>query len=361
MASEAAAQAVAMAQSATGAPPATLAQVQTPPPPGRGVEALTLSDWLAISIRVAAPLVVVILLLADIVRPGSFQRKGLRDVKAYAWPVWLFGAFVVISAQIFGAQVFAQIPDLWEKAASNQVPVQSLPRSEIREEALTQLGAVLFGVFAGGVMVFLLNRREHDEGMRFGPQDIPIGIVAFLLAFPLVSAAAELSVQVYESSSGEVVEQVAHPTLRLIQDHAGDPWAWVLIGCAVIGVAIIEELIYRAFIQTGLLRLFGSAWTAIILTAVIFGLVHRIGDTVPWHQIPTLMVLGLAIGIAYERFKGVGVPITMHAAFNALQIALTLWVISPEPAPQPASEAQAGGPPPATQPQPPAPAPARGP
>ncbi|MFI4883233.1 MAG: hypothetical protein ACIAQU_11690, partial [Phycisphaerales bacterium JB064] len=83
---------------------AAFGQVQGAPPLGEGAKALTTSDWLAIIIRVAAPLVLVILFLADFIRPGSFQRAGKRDVVAYQWPVWLFGAFVVVSAQIFGAQ-----------------------------------------------------------------------------------------------------------------------------------------------------------------------------------------------------------------------------------------------------------------
>ncbi|GIW74474.1 MAG: hypothetical protein KatS3mg103_0996 [Phycisphaerales bacterium] len=139
-------------------------QVQGAPPLGEGAKALTTADWLAIIVRVAAPLVLVILFLADFIRPGSFKRAGRRDVSAYPWPVWLFGAFVVVSAQIFGAQAFGQIESLWNWLAQRGGPVQPLPESPTRQAALTQLGSVLFGAFAGGVMVYLLNKREHDEG-----------------------------------------------------------------------------------------------------------------------------------------------------------------------------------------------------
>lgn len=317
-------------------------QVQSPPPLGEGARALTLADWIAIAIRIAAPLVLIILVLADLIRPGSFKRAGLRDVAAYAWPVWLFGAFVVFSAQVFGSQTLSQLPMLWERAVSGELPVRSLPQSELRDTALRQLGAVLFGSFAGGVMVFLLNKREHDEGMRFGLRDIPIGCVALVLIFPLVSATAELSRLLFERVTGEPQGDIAHETLRLIHENANDPWAWVLIAAAVLGAAIVEELIYRAFVQTALLRLFGSAWLAVLVTGVGFGLVHRAGGMVPWHQIPTLVVLGVCIGLAYERFKGLGVPITIHAGFNAVQIALLLWVVEPPPAdPAPPQDAPA--------------------
>lgn len=310
-----------------------LGQVQSAPPMGEGVKALTTSDWLAIIIRVAAPLVLVILFLADFIRPGSFQRAGKRDVVAYQWPVWLFGAFVVVSAQIFGAQAFGHVTGLWDWLAGQGGPVQPLSESETRDTALTQLGSVLFGAFAGGVMVYLLNKREHDEGMRFGAGDIPLGLLAVVIAFPVVAAAGEASRLVFEYASGQEQSTVAHRTLEMIRQNADDPWTWVIIFSAILGAAIIEELIFRAFVQTALLRMLGSAWLAVIITSVVFALVHRVGDAVPWHAIPALFVLGLAIGVAYERFKGLGVPIAMHAGFNAINIALVLWLADPTPQP----------------------------
>lgn len=310
---------------------AALGQVQGAPPMGEGVKALTTSDWLAIIIRVAAPLVLVILFLADFIRPGSFQRAGKRDVVAFQWPVWLFGAFVVVSAQIFGAQAFGQLTHVWDWLAGQGGPVQPLGESPTRDEALTQLGAVLFGAFAGGVMVYLLNKREHDEGMRFGVGDVPLGLLAVLVAFPVVAAAGEASRLLFEYATREPQSTVAHATLEMIRQNADDPWTWVIIATAVIGAAVVEELIFRAFVQTALLRMMGSAWLAVLITSVVFALVHRVGAAVPWHAIPALFVLSMAIGVAYERFKGLGVPMAMHAGFNAINIALVLWLADPTP------------------------------
>lgn len=318
----------------------TLAQVQSAPPMGEGVKALTTSDWLAIIIRVAAPLVLVILFLADFIRPGSFQRAGKRDVVAFQWPVWLFGAFVVVSAQIFGAQAFGQITVVWEWLAAQGGPVQPLGQSETRDEALAQLGAVIFGAFAGGVMVYLLNKREHDEGMRFGAGDVPLGLLAVLIAFPVVAATGEVSRLAFTYATGEEQSAIAHKTLEMIRQNSDDPWTWVIIACAIFGAAIIEELIFRAFVQTALLRMLGSTWLAVIIASAVFALVHLSGDQVPWHAVPALFVLGLAIGVAYERFKGLGVPIAMHAGFNAINIALVLWLANPTPTPPPQYDQQ---------------------
>ncbi|GIW74473.1 MAG: hypothetical protein KatS3mg103_0995 [Phycisphaerales bacterium] len=191
--------------------------------------------------------------------------------------------------------------------------------------------------------------------MRFGLGDVPLGLLAVVIAFPVVAAVGEASriLFVYATRPG-----AAHGRPR----HAGaDPPAqpgpldvgWSS-GSAILGAAVIEELIFRAFVQTSILRMTGSAWLAVIVTAGVFAMVHRVGQAVPWHALAPLFVLGVAIGVAYERFKGLGVPIAMHAGFNAINIALVLWVVQPaEPAAGPAGAPRAeplDGRPPASAP-----------
>jgi membrane protease YdiL (CAAX protease family) len=43
---------------------------------------------------------------------------------------------------------------------------------------------------------------------------------------------------------------------------------------------------------------------------------HVLGGAVPAHALPSLFVLSMAMGIAFERTRAIGVPITMHVAFN---------------------------------------------
>ena len=48
--------------------------------------------------------------------------------------------------------------------------------------------------------------------------------------------------------------------------------------------------------------------------------------SVPWHALLPIFGLGLACGVAYERTKRVGVPITMHICFNGLNVMLALMI-----------------------------------
>ena len=93
----------------------------------------------------------------------------------------------------------------------------------------------------------------------------------------------------------------------------------------VIGIPAVEELIYRIFLQSALIKIVKSPWVGIFITSLIFALVHRIGtEPVPWRALLTLFAFGLCLGLAYERTRRVGVPIAMHMGFNALNITIAL-------------------------------------
>ena len=47
-------------------------------------------------------------------------------------------------------------------------------------------------------------------------------------------------------------------------------------------------------------------------------------EGVPYYALAPLFMLSVTMGLAFERTKHIGVPIVMHAAFNALNIALVV-------------------------------------
>src|SRR5690606_7255759 len=109
------------------------------------------------------------------------------------------------------------------------------------------------------------------------------------------------------------------------REQRDNPWVYAVIASAVLGAPIIEELTYRVFLQSALARALVDRLAAVLVTSALFALVHRVGAApVPWHAIAPIFALGLAAGIAYERPARPLVPIVMHAAFNATNVALAL-------------------------------------
>jgi membrane protease YdiL (CAAX protease family) len=108
---------------------------------------------------------------------------------------------------------------------------------------------------------------------------------------------------------------------------------------AIIAAPVVEEIIYRGFIQSSILKLTSRPWTSIFITSIIFAGAHMLPailvaldkgqsltGVIPWYSAATVGVLGLCMGIAFERTKEIGVPITMHVIFNAMNVALATLV-----------------------------------
>ena len=83
-------------------------------------------------------------------------------------------------------------------------------------------------------------------------------------------------------------------------------------------VPVCEEVLFRGFLQSGLIRLMESAPKGIIASAFLFAGFHL--D--PWRFVATL-VLGLWLGFLAHRSRSLLPPIIAHAANNLLAITLT--------------------------------------
>lgn len=269
------------------------------------------SDNAAIIVMLMGPLVLIGLWMADVIRPGSFKRHKPVMPSDKDPVILLMAGIIVFSSTVVGAQLayFLAIP----------FP-RDLATLSMKSQAALQAGAYLVAVPVAMVMAILAC-----GGLKrlMGRWDVPLGVGLVAGAYTVVSGCATLAAYVAELVHRQAPNPIAHETLRVIK---GEPSSWpaiVMSACAVIGAPIVEEVVYRLFLQTTLLKVTGRAWLSILLTAGLFAARH-IG-VVPWHALAPLFVLGLAFGIAYARTGRLGVPIVMHAAFNAGNIALTLW------------------------------------
>ena len=289
----------------------------------------TAKRWKVALLVGASLLVLAFLLASGTVRPGGIEKAGLRDVKSLPWIVWLFAGVVVFLAAQSAPVVLEQF-GWWRERAEGGL-------SEDQRRVVVLLTASLLGGVAGLGMLYVLNKSCPNGGMKLSLLDAPVGLGCFALAFPVIALAGIGGNELYKQfSDGAEPPTLAHPTLETLVSwwdrSPSDPWLWGLIAGIVIGVPIVEELVYRVFLQGATIKLLKSPWVGIIVASVIFALVHRLGSPpVPWHALVTILAVGVCCGVAYERTKRVGVPIAMHACFNAVNVALAL-LASPEAA-----------------------------
>lgn len=92
----------------------------------------------------------------------------------------------------------------------------------------------------------------------------------------------------------------------------------------VIMAPIVEELLFRGAIQGHLLRKWKHPAGAIVLSSLIFGVVH--GN---WVQAPFAFVTGLALGWMYYRTGSLLPGILMHFVNNSAAVASFLLAGDP--------------------------------
>lgn len=271
-------------------------------------------DWTLIVPLAAAPAILVGLWYRDVIRPGSLERARGRDVGGIPAWAWLGLTFAVFGAGSLGAVAGGLVPEALRGSSGGA-------RDEAVRLAVTY-GAAL-AICAGVLRV--VGGAAPGAGLlpRWG--DVPRGVGALLLAVPVLMLVGLVSVWVTREVTGARPPVLAHPLLERIVEGRRDPWVWVLVVTAVVGAPVLEEVLYRLMLGSAVLRALGSPTASVLVTSALFALAHRAGaEPVPWHAMPTLLALGLALGIAYERTGRAGVPMVMHAGFNAVNIALAL-------------------------------------
>ncbi len=87
-----------------------------------------------------------------------------------------------------------------------------------------------------------------------------------------------------------------------------------LFAIGVVG-PIYEEFFWRGLVQGALLRVFGSAWPAVLVTAALFAASH-IGY--PPIQLLYMFCFGAYLGLIRHASRSLWVPICLHVAWNLL-------------------------------------------
>jgi len=97
-----------------------------------------------------------------------------------------------------------------------------------------------------------------------------------------------------------------------------------LAAATVIAAPLVEEVVFRGLVYTRLCRGMWR-WSAALLSAVIFGLVH--GTLLHlFYTIP----MGLVLCLFYEKYRSLWAPILLHMSFNLAGTVLEYYSYAPD-------------------------------
>ena len=172
------------------------------------------------------------------------------------------------------------------------------------------------------IVVMILLVRTHFarrlRGFGLNPKtihkDFFAGFVNLLSVWPLVMAMIILTTHLGKLTSGQDFQIQQHEELKTIAAHPQLSVKVLIIITTVVVAPVVEEMLFRGLFQSMIRGLADRAWTAIILTSVLFALLH------PWTHWPALFVLSICLGYAYEKSGSLFRPIFIHSIFNAASV-----------------------------------------
>jgi hypothetical protein len=170
-------------------------------------------------------------------------------------------------------------------------------------------------------MLVIVSRRRgtgnfcDDFSFRFHARDlvgIPIGIASQLLLVGMVTWPFR---QIFpDTFSSDNIDKRA---TNLI-DAAHGYWIVLLAIIVTVGAPVVEELVFRGFIQGRMQHRFRQT-TALLIGAVWFTIVH-----VNPVEFPGLFAFAIVLGLCFMKTKRLGMSVWAHVAFNATALGLVI-------------------------------------
>ncbi len=166
--------------------------------------------------------------------------------------------------------------------------------------------------FLLGLLIFLRHRQATLDWNW-----TPLGVVGFFAVLPPLALAGAALVGLYKWLD---LTPTPQPVALLFVETTSKAELTFLMMLALVIAPVFEEVFFRGFAYPALKQRLGTL-PALLLVSAIFAAIHlHLDSAVP------LFVLAIGLTLAYEWTGSLMAPITMHALFNATNVAV-LWYV----------------------------------
>ena len=227
------------------------------------------------------------------------MRWGIPDA-AVAW-------MVGFACSLAGFILMAAIA-----AAVGKVPASGIPADFKIPTLLVGITTQNLGIIGCLVAISRIKGRASllfDFGFALRLRDggwIAIGFVLSLVAGVILIPITDLAE--LRGSSQEIVKQ--------FERAQGLEVPLFVLGVVFLA-PIAEELLFRGILLRSLMRRMSAPW-AVTVSALIFAMVHVLGDIGTYYYLPAFMLLGLISGYRAVRTGALSQSIGLHIGFNLL-------------------------------------------
>lgn len=230
----------------------------------------------------------------------------------------LTGAGLIISAIISFA--------IWMMMVGGSFPSETkdLLQPKYYDVNMVIQGVSTFFIFFLPIIIYarISYHRPNDFlgfNSRFNNAQVLLVCAILLMAIPVSGAMAELNKIIPLPQKWELKFK-AMEAARHAEEAAFikiDSLHKYIISLFMIGLlpAIFEETYFRGGLQNLLTRWFRGPWIAIIITSIIFSMIH-----LSYYGFLVRFGLGVILGLLFHYSKNLWLPILFHLLFNGLQV-----------------------------------------
>lgn len=211
----------------------------------------------------------------------------------------------------------------------NLTSLKTLPIDSHTQGWLNLL-AILSTAVALGIFYRKLEKSCREEifgshkSKRQNLLNVLIGVVTWLIAYPWILTLSQVTGMILQFSYHEPhVDQVA---VRHIKEILSQPMLLsITIFTVILIIPVLEELLFRGFLQVWLKSLLGTT-KAILLTSVVFAIFHfSASQGIENVEILlSLFILSCYLGFVRERQNSLLSSIALHTTFNTISIIFLL-------------------------------------
>lgn len=249
--------------------------------------------------------VLVIWTVRRLIHPGKFKLTVCPARRNCLNPAHILAVFFVAIAA--NGLVLSIPPSLLAHDSAEILILRGLCQASVGLLAAVAIGA---WAFRSGV------RRGMGLTCRRWLVDSTRGVIGYLAVLPIcviLLEAVKWAVETMLRDGTQILKP--HLLLEAIADPSvSGSWRVLGIVSAAVLAPLAEEVFFRGLLQSMFRRYFRSPWAAVVLSSVVFAMVH-----VPnWHHMPALLALGVVLGYNYERTGRLYAPILIHLLFNSV-------------------------------------------
>lgn len=182
----------------------------------------------------------------------------------------------------------------------------------------------IFGMGAILSAFFYIKRKEVKALFTSKKpfRDMGMGVISWLIAFPAALLISQILVLILTDFLGYTLHD-QNAVIHMRQSLENPQLFLVTLLTVVFIVPILEEIIFRGFLQTTL-RAFLPPFSAILISSALFALFHfsysqGINNV---NILISLFILALFLGYIRERQGNLLPAIALHATFNGISVAM---------------------------------------